>query len=58
MFNIYEDETCYTIEASFDDAEYVIGRDNPFKICDLEKSWEDVEKDGGVKLKELSFLSH
>ena len=52
MFNIYEDETCYTIEASFDDAEYVIGRDNPFKICDLEKSWEDVEKDGGVKLKE------
>ncbi|MBE5912693.1 MAG: hypothetical protein E7274_01365 [Pseudobutyrivibrio ruminis] len=53
LFNIYEDETCYTIEASFDDDEYVIGRDNPFKICDLEKSWEDVEKDVGVKLKEL-----
>lgn len=52
LFNTYEDETCYTIEASFDDAKYVIGRDNPFKICDLEKSWEDVEKDGGVKLKE------
>ena len=33
LFNIYEDRDYYTIEACFDD-DFVIGRDNPFVICD------------------------
>lgn len=53
LFNIYEDEASYTIEASFDDDEFVIGRDNPYEICSSDMSWEDVEKEVGLKLKEL-----
>lgn len=53
LFNIYEDEASYTIEASFDDDEFVIGRDNPYEICISDKSWEAVEKEVGAKLKEL-----
>ena len=32
LFNIYADEKYYTIEASFDDDTYVIGRDGPFVL--------------------------
>ena len=53
LFNIYEDEASYTIEASFDDDEFVIGRDNPYEICSSDMGWEDVEKEVGLKLKEL-----
>ena len=53
LFNIYEDEASYTIEASFDDDEFVIGRDNPYEICSSDMGWKDVEKEVGIKLKEL-----
>ena len=46
LFNIYEDRDYYTIEACFDD-DFVIGRDNPFVICDKAVSWEKVEQDIG-----------
>ena len=48
LFNIYEDEEYYTIEASFDDDNFVIGRDNPFTLCDKNTPWQIVEKDVGI----------
>jgi hypothetical protein len=48
LFNIYEDEEYYTIEASFDDDYFVIGRDNPFTLCDKNTPWQTVEKDVGL----------
>ena len=48
LFNIYEDEEYYTIEASFDDDNFVIGRDNPFTLCDKNTPWQTVEKDVGL----------
>ena len=50
LFNIYEDRDYYTIEACFDD-DFVIGRDNPFVICDKTHSWEKVEQDIGLAIK-------
>ena len=50
LFNIYEDRDHYTIEACFDD-DFVIGRDNPFVICDKTNSWEKVEQDIGLAIK-------
>ena len=50
LFNIYEDRDYYTIEACFDD-DFVIGRDNPFVICDKAVSWEKVEQDIGQVIK-------
>ena len=44
LFNMYEDEDSYTIEASFNDDTYVIGRDHPFVICNKESNWKKVEK--------------
>jgi len=51
LFNIYEDEDCYTIEASFDDDAYVIGREDPFIVCEKSTPWEKVETDIGHALK-------
>ena len=48
LFNIYEDKEYYTIEASFDDDNFVIGRDNPFTLCDKNTPWQIVEKDVGL----------
>ena len=48
LFNIYEVEEYYTIEASFDDDNFVIGRDNPFTLCDKNTPWQIVEKDVGL----------
>ena len=45
LFNMYEDRDYFTIEACFDDEEFVIGRDNPFVICDKTVPWEKVEQD-------------
>ncbi len=51
LFNIYEDGDCYTIEASFDDDAYVIGREDPFIVCEKSTSWQKVETDIGHALK-------
>ena len=51
LFNIYEDKYYYTIEASFDDDAYVIGREKPFTICDKSVQWQKVETDIGHTLK-------
>ena len=50
LFNIYADEKYYTIEASFDDDTYVIGRDDPFVLCEKNIPWQTVEKDVGLEL--------
>ena len=34
LFNIYTDKDFYTAEACFDDEAFIIGRDNPFVICE------------------------
>lgn len=44
MFNLYEDEVYYTIEAVFDDEALVIGRDDPVIICGSSESCESVQK--------------
>ena len=38
LFNIYEDKDYFTIEASFDDDNFVIGRDNPFTLSILSEN--------------------
>ena len=50
LFNIYEDKNYFTIEASFDDDNFVIGRDNPFTLCDKNTPWQTVEKDVGLAI--------
>ncbi|MGN1162362.1 MAG: hypothetical protein ACI4T2_00330 [Christensenellales bacterium] len=44
MFNLYEDEDCYSMEATFDDEEYVICRDNPAILCSNSIDYEQVLK--------------
>ena len=44
MFNLYEDEDCYSMEATFDDEEYVICRDNPAILCFNSIDYEQVLK--------------
>ena len=51
LFNIYEDVDYYTIEASFDDDAYVIGREDPFIVCEKSMPWQKVETDVGHALK-------
>ena len=50
LFNIYEDKYYFTIEASFDDDIFVIGRDNPFTLCEKNTPWQTVEKDVGLAI--------
>lgn len=45
LFNIYEDSVYYTVEASFDDESFIIGRDDPFVICEKTVPWQKVERD-------------
>lgn len=33
LFNLYEDEDCYTVEAVFDDDAFIIGREKPYFIA-------------------------
>ena len=51
LFNLYEDENEYTIEACFDDESLVIGRENSFEICGTDIPWNEVEKRVGIVLK-------
>ncbi len=50
LFNIYEDKDYFTIEASFDDDNFVIGLDNPFTLCEKNTPWQTVEKDVGLAI--------
>ena len=52
LFNLYEDETAYTMEAVYGEDDKLIGREQPFVICGKECSWEQVLKKVGVELKE------
>lgn len=52
LFNFYEDENNYTIEACFDEDSLIIGRDAAFVIGSAEVSWKIIEKDTGKILKE------
>lgn len=57
LFNIYTDKDYYTAEACFDDEAFIIGRDNPFVICERSVPWEKVESDMGSKIK-VSIKEH
>lgn len=51
LFNIYEDSIYYTVEASFDDEAFIIGREDPFIICEKTVQWQKVESDFESELK-------
>ncbi len=69
VFNLYEDENCYSMEATFDDENVVICRNNPAILCAREidykivlmlikkeiKEFVATHKDCLVKVKELSY---
>ena len=50
LFNLYEDKDAYTIEASFDEDAFLVGRESPFVICKAGPAWEKVLKKIGKEL--------
>lgn len=53
MFNLYEDEKAYTMEAAFDDEEIVVCRDIPALLCSVEVDFEEVLKEVGKEIKKF-----
>lgn len=51
MFNLYEDLEVYSMEATFDDEEVVICRENPAILCLKEYKFKDVLKAVRIELK-------
>ena len=45
MFNLYEDAESYSVEASFDDENFVVCRDNPAILCSNEIDFKKVLKE-------------
>lgn len=58
LINLYEDDDMYTAEACLDDEKLIIGRDNPFLICDSGLPWEKVLKEAGKILKKYIKDNH
>lgn len=51
MFNLYEDADVYSMEATFDDEEFVICRDNPAILCSNKINYKNVIKEIRIEIK-------
>lgn len=58
LFNLYEDEDCYTVEAVFDDDAFIIGREKPYFIANNDINYTIILESFKTRLEKFYLENH